>query len=214
MEKYCKNCGANIGEEEEFCPDCGKEIPNSKPAIRYCPNCGERIVRGENFCKGCGTKIRMPKKETASFLDKHKTTIIVVAVIVAIAAVAIGAYSLLSPTASQEVHVDTIKFNIPEQFTIDDKLTVDETDDGIKYVSKYWEHDEDFIQIDVMYSVTGNANANYVADYMSGDKANMMGQDGYYDELSDAYAFSFVKDNKLISIYTSDLSLFDEIEAL
>lgn len=214
LEKYCKNCGANINNADQFCPDCGKEIASNRHTMRYCKNCGEKISSSENFCKNCGTKIKTPEKEKTNFLEKYKNPIILIAVIAAIAVVGIGAFSLLSPVPSQEVQVDTLDFSIPQDFSPDNSLTDDETDEGIKYVSKYWKHNDEFIEIDVMYATSNNVDANDVAREMGGDRQNMMGHNGYYNELSDAYSFSFVKDNKLVTVYTSSYDLLDEIEVL
>ena len=197
-----------------FCPDCGRKLPEDKHAIRYCPDCGEKITGSDYFCRNCGAKIRTPKKESQGFLDKHKTLIIIIAVILAVAIVAIGASALLTPTSMQEVQVDTFDFSIPEYFTEDTDMAVDETDEGIRYVTRYWQSDEDFIQIDVMYAEKNNVDAEEVADYMGGEKENLMGCEGYFNELEDAYSFSFVKDNKLVTLYTSSMDLFDEIEVV
>lgn len=199
---------------DQFCPDCGKEIPDNRRAIRYCQNCGEKIAFSENFCKNCGTRVKTPQKENTSFLEKFKTPIIIIAIIAVIAIVAIGAYSLLTPTASQEVQVDTLNFNIPEYLTSNDDLTIDEVEDGIKYVSKHWDYNDEYVEIDVMYATGNNVDANDIAREMGGDRQNMMGYDGYYNELADAYSFSFVKDNKLVTVYTSNYDLLDEIEVL
>lgn len=214
MEKYCKNCGANINNAGQFCPDCGKEIPANKRSIIYCQNCGEKIVGGENFCKNCGTRINTPKEEKPGFWKPFKIPIIIIAVIVLISIISMGLFYMSTSAESQEVQVDTLNFNIPDYFVPDDNLTVDEVDDGVKYVSKYWIHDEDYIEIDVMYAKEGNVDANDVARQVGGTKQTLMDHDGYYTEFSDAYSFSFVEDNKLVTVYTSDYDLFDEIEVL
>ena len=214
MEKYCKNCGANISDADAFCPDCGKEIPITKHAIIYCPNCGERISGYENFCKNCGTKIKTPKKEKDTFLEKFNAPIIFLAVIAVIAIVAIGAFIMLMPTPVQEVQVDTIDFSIPDGFVLDDDLSVDENDEGIKVVSKVYASDSDVIQIDVLYSISSYVDANEVAIAMGGEKQNMMGYDGYYNEFTDGYSFSFVKDNKMVTVYTTQYDTLNEIEVL
>lgn len=209
MEKFCKNCGCKLDENELFCPDCGKATEN-KHEIRYCPNCGEKIDHDERFCRNCGTELKKPKKE--SVLKKYKTPIIIVAAILAIAVVALAAFSALTMGSAQEVQVDSISFTIPEDFKENTHLNVNENDSGLIYKSKFWESDDDYIEIDVMYAEQ-NVDAAKIADEMGGEKTNMLGYEGYYNELDGAYAFTFVKSNKLVTVYTSDNMFLEEIEA-
>ena len=214
LEKYCKNCGARIDDSDQFCPDCGKVIGNATHPIRHCPNCGERITGEEHFCKSCGFKLMEVANEKPGFLNRHKNLIIVAAAIAVIAVVAVGAISIFAPIGDQQVDVDSFTFSIPQDFEVDDDLTVNESEDGISYVSKYMQNGNDSIQIDVMYSQSDIVDANDVLNVMDGDAQSMMGYDGYFEEYSDAYAFTFVKDNKIITVYTTDYDLFDQIEVL
>lgn len=214
LAKFCKNCGAYIKDTDEICPDCGREIPRKIQKIKFCPNCGEKITAGEYFCKNCGFKLKEPRKEKTSFLDKHKTLIMAIAVITAIAIVSVGAFSMLTPTGYQEVTVDSFSFNIPVDFTENENLAENENEDGVIYASKYWDNEEDEISIDVMYAKSGNADAEGIASEMGGTRQSMMGHDGYYSELGDAYCFMFVNDNKLITVYVTDPNLFNEIDVL
>lgn len=211
LAKFCKNCGRYIEEEDLFCPDCGRQVPNKK-ILKFCPNCGENLKTDDYFCKNCGFKIKEPKKQKESFLDKYKTTIIVIAAILAVAIVSFGAYSMLSPTASQEVQVDEVSFTIPDTYAENADLDTSEEESQMTYKSKYFDDGENSIQIDVMRSK--DVDVKDVAEEMGGEKKNMLGYDGYYEELSDAYSFTFVKDNSLITIYTSSYDVFNQIEVL
>lgn len=211
LTKFCKNCGRYIEDGDLFCPDCGKQVPN-KQIPKFCPNCGEDLKTSDYFCKNCGLKIREEKKQKESFLDKHKTPIIVIAAILAIAIVSFGAFCMISPTSSQEVQVDEVSFSIPDTYSENADLESDESEDGFTYKSKYFDNGEDSIQIDVMHS--SNVDADDLEDEMTGEKTNMLGYDGYYEELSDSYSFTFVKDNRLITVYTSNYDSFNEIEVL
>ena len=214
MEKYCKNCGAKIDETTVICPDCKREVTINKPTRKRCLKCGEPLTGYEHYCRNCGTDLNASKSEN-NFLNQYKTPIIIIAVIAVIAIIAFGAFASLTPFGTQDVQVDTIDFKIPQGFTQDDDLTFNETEDGVRYVSKYWDDGEDDeIQIDVTYSAKGNANASDVAKELGGDKQNMMGHDGYYEELQDSYSFTFVKDNKVVSVYTTNQDLLNEIEVL
>ena len=154
------------------------------------------------------------QKQNQGFLNRHRNLIIAVAAIIVIGVVAVGAVSIFLPAGGQQVDVDSFTFNVPQDFTVDEDMSVDETDNGIVYVSKFMQNDEDTIQIDVMFAESDLVDANDVLNVMDGDAQSMMGYDGYFEEYSDAYAFSFVKDNKLVTVYTTSYDLFDEIEVL
>lgn len=208
LKKFCKNCGCNIGENEQFCPDCGKQTENSS-AMKYCPNCGEKISSNENFCRNCSVKLNEVKNENK--FDKYKIPLIIVTVIAAISIVAFGAYLSLDFDSYQDVKVDTISFSIPDDLEENEDMRISKNSDGIIYKSKFWQNDNDYLQIDVTYS-TSNFNATEIAEDIGGEEESMFGYDGYYSEFEDTYSFTFVKGNKLISIYASNYDLLSEIE--
>ena len=210
MEKYCKNCGAPIDDTSQFCGDCGSEIRHEQHMMKYCPNCGEKVTLDEIFCRNCGIRLKTPKKPTG-FMEKYKIPVIILIAVAVIAVVAAGAISLISEPQMQEIKVNTIDFMIPQGFEHDSEMDIDENDDGIRYVSKFWQSDEDFIQIDVMYA--SSVDAGEIAQELGGKKQTMIGHEGYYNEFSDAYSFSFVEDNKLVTVYTSTYNLLEEIES-
>ena len=210
MTKFCKNCGCYIGENEQFCPDCGKSTEN-KQALKFCPNCGEELDKNEYYCRNCGVKLKEHQQKSESILEKYKTPIIILAVIAAIAIVAFGAFVSLDITSYQDIQVDGITFSIPDTFKENEDMKINENNDGIIYKSKFFENEENYIQIDVMYS-TSYFDENEVAKDIGGQETKMLGYDGYYNDLDDVYSFTFVKDNKLISVYTSDYDLLNEIE--
>lgn len=210
MATFCKNCGAYVDETMQFCPDCGKQIDQA--VIRYCPNCGEKLTLNEYFCRNCGLKLKEPKKE--SFLEKNKNLIIVLAVIAVIAVIAVGAMFMISPVENQEVKVDTISFNIPGDYQINEDLTSSENLDGVRHISKYWKKFDDYIRIDVIDPNSHSVDANDLLNEIDGHRENMMGYTGYYEETSDVYAFTFVKDNKVVSVSSSRPDVFDDIKVV
>ena len=211
LTKFCKNCGCQLNENELYCPDCGKATGN-RHVMKYCPNCGEEIDHDERFCRNCGIELKKPEVKTESMLDKYRIPLIILAVIFAIVIVAFGAFSALGTGSVQEVHVDSIGFTIPDYFEEDTHLKVNDNDSGLIYKSKFWQSDSDYIQIDVMYSEQ-YVDAREIADYMGGEKATMIGHDGYYNELEDSYSFSLVESNKLVTVYTSDYNLLGQIKS-
>ena len=192
MAKFCKNCGAYISENDAFCTDCGKST------LKTCPKCREQLTAHSKFCPNCGYEIKSSKLP------------IIIAALVVIAIVAAIAISPITITSMQEVQVDTFSFNIPDNFEEDPASTIDENDKGTIIKSKCWNDSADFIQIEVVYSKNSKIdmeNAN-----MEGRAENLFGYDGYYNEFSDAYSFSFVDNNKLCTVYTSNQDLLTEIE--
>lgn len=74
-QKFCKECGAKIGNEcphcgtsidgnTSFCPACGKSVKT----IKTCVNCGAELAEGQTFCPSCGAKqeIACPKCGTTA----------------------------------------------------------------------------------------------------------------------------------------------------
>ena len=192
MAKFCKNCGAYISENDVFCTDCGKST------LKTCPKCREQLTAHSKFCPNCGYEIKSSKLP------------IIIAALVVIAIVAAIAISPITITSMQEVQVDTFTFNIPDNFEEDPASIIDENDNGIITKSKCWNDSTDFIEIEVLYSK--NSKINLENANMEGRAENLFGYDGYYNEFSDAYSFSFVDNNKLCTVYTSNPDLLTEIE--
>jgi len=192
MAKFCKNCGAYINENDAFCTDCGKST------LKTCPKCREQLTAHSKFCPNCGYEIKSSRLP------------IIIAALAVIAIVAAIAIFPITITSMQEVHVDTFSFNIPDNFEEDPASTIDENDKGTITKSKCWNDSTDFIQIEVLYSK--NSKINLENANMKGQAENLFGHDGYYNEFSDAYSFSFIDNNKLCTVYASNPDLLTEIE--
>lgn len=48
LSKTCDNCGEELPEDGDICPNCGEDIENQ------CSNCGHDLSGDENFCPNCG----------------------------------------------------------------------------------------------------------------------------------------------------------------
>lgn len=204
MEKYCKNCGAQLSKTTKFCPDCGAKIDDVKSV--FCPNCGCEHERGEKFCKQCGCELN-PQKKTSS----KKIPIIIVAVIAFI--LIITAVSFMVQPSQKTVDVDEFKFEIPGDFIYDSSQSGSENDEGIITKTGFWSNDTDVIEINVMYAET-YVDASKVADDIGGVKRTYLGHEGYYNDLSGIYGFSYVDNNKLITVYTSNPDILNEMETV
>lgn len=49
----CINCGNEIDDKKNFCPECGTKIEKKK----FCTECGAELKPGQKFCSECGTKV-------------------------------------------------------------------------------------------------------------------------------------------------------------
>lgn len=50
----CSNCGAPLGDGQDFCPKCG--TPKNAPKKNVCGKCGTELQDGQEFCPKCGQK--------------------------------------------------------------------------------------------------------------------------------------------------------------
>lgn len=175
-----------------------------------CEKCGEPLPEDAAFCRNCGYKL--PQKE--SFFKRNQKPIIFIAVILLVTFVAIGTYSYISDLSYQKVNVGTVSLKIPSDFRENFTEYLSENDDGIITISKTWHNSNDIIMVSTMYSSDINIDANEVNNQLGGQRTNMLGYDGFFFNDYDIYTFSFVKHNTLITIYVTDMSLFDRIEVL
>ena len=56
--KNCLNCGAQIADDDKFCPYCGMEVfdnEEKKNSSSSCPNCNKELKPYEKYCPICGT---------------------------------------------------------------------------------------------------------------------------------------------------------------
>lgn len=89
--KTCTNCGAELTQEQGFCPRCGTAA-TTLPAVPVCTSCGAELPEGSDFCAKCGTRVNAivaTTQDKASGMKKKKGLIagIAAAVVVVIVAV-------------------------------------------------------------------------------------------------------------------------------
>ncbi len=62
-KRKCPNCGAELGDDDLFCMECGTKIEEpaaqsaAAPTGKKCPNCGADLGDDDIFCMECGTKV-------------------------------------------------------------------------------------------------------------------------------------------------------------
>lgn len=52
----CPSCGASVGANAKFCPECGTKIERLAENEIICPSCGQKTAKGK-FCQECGTPL-------------------------------------------------------------------------------------------------------------------------------------------------------------
>lgn len=62
MMVKCGNCGVEVSESFDLCPNCGSDLKSSSQdtvssSNNVCSNCGSDVPEGVNFCPDCGNKI-------------------------------------------------------------------------------------------------------------------------------------------------------------
>ncbi len=66
---FCRNCGAELKENDRFCSSCGSTIETAKElevGKRLCSMCGAELAEGVTFCSSCGARIGEISVENAS----------------------------------------------------------------------------------------------------------------------------------------------------
>jgi RNA polymerase subunit RPABC4/transcription elongation factor Spt4 len=219
MAKTCENCGSELKEGTNFCPECGSEVSTSSIEEIFCPNCGANVKNSENFCEECGFSLNSqesPKNE--SFIEKYKIPIIIGLVVVILAIIGVGALSLMGNdtvdnVGPQTVEVGSTDFTIPGDFMI----VPSTIDVDYKYstatFSKGWSNEFDSLYINTML-VPYNVDAQEVISSQGGIQKNMMGYDGYYTEDDGIYTFAFETGGYICVVSASSPYVLDEVTCL
>ena len=75
---FCRNCGAEMNENQAICLNCGVE---KNAGNSYCPNCGKEVAEKAVVCLNCGISVKKEeaKPEPEKYLNgQNKTTIALV----------------------------------------------------------------------------------------------------------------------------------------
>ena len=87
MTWNCRNCGAQLEEGVNFCPNCGTSInweQSWAQAIFTCGNCGGEFNGKVEFCPHCGTKIIWNENSIKKLTKKQKTHLFISFIIIII----------------------------------------------------------------------------------------------------------------------------------
>ena len=76
---FCRNCGKQLSETDEKCPECGtviekKQETNAKPEnMIYCTNCGKLISKEAVICPYCGVGTEKYKSDMQKNVQSQST---------------------------------------------------------------------------------------------------------------------------------------------
>lgn len=242
MEKYCKNCGTGLNENDEFCPDCGTRIDKNTIACencgqrihkdvrfcpscghptmevnKFCPNCGTPVEPAQEFCGECGTSMNSPVKAKASFTEEHRDKFIIAGIAAALViALLVVASFMIAPQdiEPQRVEVGSTDFLIPGDYDIDPSTIDVDYQYASAIFAKGWVNDNgDLIYIATM-TVPYGVDAQDVLSSQGGSHETIMGYDGYYTEEDGTYNFAFEDGGYICVVSTSSLEILDEITCL
>jgi RNA polymerase subunit RPABC4/transcription elongation factor Spt4 len=127
----CKYCNADIEQEAQFCPNCGKDLSK----FNRCVNCGELLDRDTEFCPYCGTKQSLVGQnqhedltDTLKPYEKKssKKWIWFVVLLILLALIGGGGYWYYSQNSNQIIAVvDTDSIEVPTDSLINDPVAVE-----------------------------------------------------------------------------------------
>ena len=63
---YCRECGSNVSERTEICPNCGVRPLNG---TNYCQNCGSSTNEKQELCTNCGSRLILKRGVHTSASD-------------------------------------------------------------------------------------------------------------------------------------------------
>lgn len=219
METKCANCGADLKEGTQFCPECGTKVGTVTNEKLFCENCGAEITNSENFCETCGTNLNNPKhNNTKNFLKKNKNALIIVAGILIALFLVVMVLSLFSAPTVEDVGTKVVSvgindFEIPGDYYIEPStIDVDYTGYNVIFSQDY-SNGLDYISIGVM-NIPFNVDGESVAASQGGVHKKLMGVDGYYTEDNGIYTFAFVDGAYLNVVSVTSVYVFDEITYL
>lgn len=143
----CQNCGAPLGDGQEFCPKCG--IPKNTAKKNVCGQCGAELQDGQEFCPKCGQKAGLSVGAGVSSAisqfnagvekkkKKSKTLpIVLAAVIVVVAALGFFISNTIGEKKAEEAKQEYVA-NVEEFLTL--SLTAGANlEDIADTIQKYW----------------------------------------------------------------------------
>lgn len=203
----CKKCGAPLGDGQAFCPKCG--TPKVEEKKNVCGKCGAELQDGQEFCPKCGQKAGLAVDAGVSSAisqfnagvnkineaKKKKPVKMIIAAVVAVAVIVIGA--LVAPKIFVSVEDLCAQGNYEKAYAKasgDEKNTVlaenvmaylsEESSDNLKDPSS-------FVLRDAYYNVSYNEEEDRIYQqavlYVSGSNSYGASVSNYWVWTADEY---------------------------
>lgn len=106
----CANCGAPLGDGQDFCPKCG--TAKNAPPSNICSKCGAELQEDQAFCPKCGQKVGLSvdagvnsaiNQFNAGIQKKNKKKAVLPVVLGAIAVAIVAVILILKGPAVEEI---------------------------------------------------------------------------------------------------------------
>lgn len=210
----CQNCGAPLGDGQEFCPKCG--APKNAPKKNVCGKCGAELQEGQEFCPKCGQKVGLAVDtgvnsaisqfnagiQKINDKKKKKPLIIGIAaavIVVIVAIVAIGG----GGSKGSGVTIEDFEFKVIKEIDDEGVVSVSEVENGFTF-----EYKGTALLADLVISGTADKNKNIT--YIEAEAVDGINID-YFNSLTASQFVSDVSDanNVPMNKLTGDFVLWD-----
>ncbi len=98
--KYCSECGKELKEGAELCPNCGFTIngltQETGPKTKFCSRCGTEITNEMDFCPKCGRSLKTRWLVEPKYKNALQIVAKVLMILVCVRAGIFALYSLLN----------------------------------------------------------------------------------------------------------------------
>ena len=157
----CANCGATLGDGQDFCPKCGTHKGEVKNNL--CGKCGAELQDGQEFCPKCGQKAGLAVDNSISSAinqfnsgvtksNKKKVIIPIVIAIVVVIAIILGVV-ISNIMKTKNIENATAEYiGNAEEFSALSLTAGANLEDIADTVQSYW---YDYIYDDEYYSMEG-----------------------------------------------------------
>ena len=109
--KYCENCGAELEDNQLYCPECGIKQEETTEG-RYCEECGAPLEKGDTFCTNCGHAYDDNISMTPKSPRKSKKWAVIIIVSLTVIALAVGAYFIFFNNDGKGTSQNNVDFSV------------------------------------------------------------------------------------------------------
>ncbi len=122
--------------------------------------------------------------------------------------------AIYAATSDDTVEVDNIEFSLPDGFQEDpseEKVNEPQSVGGIEYTICQKLFNKDTTYVSILVAQYGDYKVNDdIVKSIGGNRTTIKGVDGYLDYSNGIYMFNFAKDDKLVTITSSDKDVIQD----